>query len=113
MAADTYNLRLLSGSTNGKGILVGNTVTTIHTAVSGTTLIDVVQLWATNPTGGDILLTVNWGDTVGQTVQLIGFQKGDYLIADKKPINNAQIIQAVGAVSGVVIYGRVWRVTLG
>lgn len=60
----TYSRVLLSGSTNGRAIPVAAVATpgtAIHTAASGTTSFDEVYLWATNVTGTDATLTIEWG----------------------------------------------------
>ena len=60
----TYTKAILSGSTDGKQILVTATTssgTTIHTAVSGTTNIDEVWLYATNNDTASVNLTILWG----------------------------------------------------
>ena len=50
----TYSKQLLSGSTNGKGIKIANTSTTVHTAVAGTSDIDEIWLYAVNSSGSDV-----------------------------------------------------------
>lgn len=57
----------LSGSTDGKPIVIAATATpgtTIHTAVSSTTVgkFDEIWLWAMNNGSSDILLTIEFGD---------------------------------------------------
>jgi hypothetical protein len=62
----TFTKIPLSGSTNGKGILVAATATpgtVIHTAGAGTTNFDEVWLYAYNSSTGPILLTVQYGGT--------------------------------------------------
>jgi hypothetical protein len=62
----SYTRGILSGSTNGKPIVVTATSspgTTIHTAVSGTSSFDEVYFWATNVTSSAVTLTVEWGGT--------------------------------------------------
>lgn len=64
--AGTYLRRPLSGSTNGTGIKVvatGTTGTTIHTAQSGTTIVDVVSLEAYNSDTVTRRLTIEWSST--------------------------------------------------
>ena len=112
MAADIYHLVPSSVSANGIGTLIGNTLTTIHTPPAGTATTDIVELWATNPTTADIELTVRWGDSAAEIVQMIGFKRGIYPIA-KLPINNALAIQGIGSVSGVRTFTRIYRVTPG
>ena len=61
----TYSKELLSGSTQGKGILVAATATagtTIHTAVAGTTDIDEIWLYGVNTHSADLKLTLEWGE---------------------------------------------------
>ena len=61
----TYSKELLSGSTNGKGILVAATATAgtlIHTAVSGSTDLDEIWLYAVNSSDADVKLTLEWGE---------------------------------------------------
>lgn len=56
--------RVLSGSTNGKGIKVAATATlgtTIHAAVSGTSDVDEIWLYAYNSDTADRLLTIEFG----------------------------------------------------
>tara|TARA_R100000808_G_C2130309_1_gene139648 strand:- start:1046 stop:1399 length:354 start_codon:yes stop_codon:yes gene_type:complete len=63
----TISKVLLSGSTNGKGIQVTGTATgaavTVHDAVSGTTDLDEVWLYASNSHTGSVTLTIEWGGT--------------------------------------------------
>ena len=60
----SYSKQLLSGSTNGRGILVAATATAgtlIHTAVSGTSSLDEVWLYAHNTSASAVKLTLEWG----------------------------------------------------
>ena len=62
----TYGKQLLSGGTTGKNIKVVATSsagTTIHTAVSGTSNMDEVWLYACNTDGTDRKLTIEYGGT--------------------------------------------------
>ena len=61
----TYSTELLSGSTQGKGILVaatGTAGTLIHTAEPGTTDLDEIWLYAVNTHSADSKLTLEWGE---------------------------------------------------
>ena len=61
----TFSKRLLSGSTDGKAIKVVQTATagtTIHTAVSGTSNIDEIWLYAINSSASSVKLTIEWGE---------------------------------------------------
>ena len=65
----TYSKELLSGSTNGLGILVVATSTAgtlIHTAVSGTTDLEEIWLYAVNAHSADIKLTLEWGEATNR-----------------------------------------------
>tara|TARA_R100001594_G_scaffold30857_1_gene57646 strand:- start:221 stop:616 length:396 start_codon:yes stop_codon:yes gene_type:complete len=63
---------LLSGSTNGRGIKLTDTAAstnndtgyTIHTAVSGTTDIDEIWLWAHNSSTSPVKVTIEFGNAV-------------------------------------------------
>lgn len=64
--AGNFEKRVLSGSTNGKQIKITQTSSagdTIHTAVTGTTSIDELWLWADNDDTSPILLTIQYGGT--------------------------------------------------
>lgn len=62
----TFQKLKLSGSTEGKGIVITNTATgnahVIHTASNVATTYDEVWLYATNTSNATVLLTVEWGD---------------------------------------------------
>ena len=63
----TMSKEILSGSTNGRGIIVTQTTSgaavTIHTATSGgsNTDIDEIFIYASNPTSTQRLLTIEFG----------------------------------------------------
>ncbi len=60
----TYTKSKLSGSTDGKPILITATATAgtaIHTAVTGTTNYDEIWLWAVNNSTSDELITLEFG----------------------------------------------------
>ena len=61
----TYSKQFLSGSTNGKAIKVAATATpgtTVHTAVSGTSSIDELWIYAMNTSNSNVKLTLEWGE---------------------------------------------------
>mgnify|MGYP003127156730 CR=1 FL=1 len=65
MATITKQFLSASASTSGKGIKVAATSsagTTIHQAVSGTTNIDEVWLYASNTSDSAVILTIEFGD---------------------------------------------------
>jgi hypothetical protein len=62
----TFNKLTLSGSTDGRGILVAATAsagTTIHTASSTATTFDEIYLYAQNTGATAVKLTIQWGGT--------------------------------------------------
>ena len=114
----TITKRLLSGSTNGEGIKVAATATlgtTIHTAVTGTSDIDEIWLYAVNSDTTDRKLTLEFGG-VTDPDNLIEFtvpaEDGLYLVSPGLVLNNAQVVTAFCATANVVmIYGWVNRIT--
>lgn len=62
----TYSKKILSGSTDGRAILVAASATpgtTIHTGASSSATIQEIWLWASNPGSTSVLLTVEFGGT--------------------------------------------------
>ncbi|HLE81483.1 MAG TPA: hypothetical protein VJA25_09340 [Dehalococcoidia bacterium] len=114
----TIAKRVLSGSTNGRGILIAATATpgtAVHTAVTGTTDFDEVWLWATNTDTTARKLTIEYG---GQTSpnDLIEFtvptEDGFYLMVPGLVLNNGLIVTVFCATANVVtIHGFVNRIT--
>ena len=100
---------LLSGSTNGKQIIISATTsgsaTQIHTGVSGTTSFDEVYLYATNTTTSSAIVNILWGGTVepNDLCRLaIPNQSGRVLIADGKLINNGLVISAYAPTASII-----------
>lgn len=99
----------LSGSTNGKGIKVvatGTLGTTIHTAVSGTSSLDEIWLWAYNGHTAAVTLTIEWGEATvpdGNIIIDIPFKQGRFLIVDGRLLNNALVVTAFASVANVVV----------
>ena len=113
----TYSKELLSASTNGKGILVAATATAgtlIHTAVSGTTDIDEVWLYAVNAHSADIKLTLEWGEATeptGNIEQTVPYEAGLMLLAPGLLLQNGLTIKAfAGTANEVVIHGYVNKI---
>ena len=111
----TYSKQLLSGSTNGKGIKIANTSTTVHTAVAGTSDIDEIWLYAVNSSGSDVKLTVEWGGTTDPDDHIevtITAEAGLTLVAPGIPLQNGLIVKAKGGTTNVIlIHGYVNRIT--
>ena len=114
----TYAKQLLSGSTNGKGILVVATATagtTIHTAVSGTSDIDELWVYAVNAHSADIKLTLEWGEATepnGNIEQTVPAESGLMLLVPGLLLQNSLVLKAfAGTANEIVIHGYVNRIT--
>lgn len=83
----TYEKKILSGSTDGRPILVAATAsagTTIHTGSSTSTTIHEVWLYASNPSNAQRTLTIQWGGTTSPNDHFVLFlppQSGLIVIA--------------------------------
>jgi len=114
----TYAKQLLSGSTNGKGILVVATATagtTIHTAVSGTSDIDELWVYAVNSSDADVKLTLEWGEATapdGNIEQTVPAESGLMLLVPGLLLQNSLVLKAfAGTTNVVVIHGYCNRIT--
>lgn len=115
----TYSKQLLSGSTNGKGILVAATATagtTIHTAVSGTSSYDEVWLYAHNTSASAVKLTLEWGEATAPNGNIeinIGSEgTGLILVAPGILLQNGLVIKAFAGTTNVInIFGYVNRIS--
>lgn len=107
----TYSKQLLSGSTNGRPIKVAATATpgtTIHTAVSGTTDVDEVWLWAVNSDTITRKLTIEFGGTSSpdDTIEVgVPSESGLILVVPGFVIQNGLVIKAFAAAANVVLIG--------
>jgi len=113
----TYSKELLSGSTQGKGILVaadGTAGTTIHTAVAGTTDIDEIWLYAVNTHDADLKLTLEWGEATepnGNIEITVPFEEGLMLLVPGLLLQNGLVVKAfAGTANEIVIHGYVNRI---
>jgi hypothetical protein len=114
----TFSKVLLSGSTNGKQIKVGATATpgtTIHTAVSGTSSIDEIWLYAVNSSTSSVKLTVEWGEATapdGNIEVTIPAESGYTLVVPGLPLQNGLIVKAfAGTTNVILINGYVNRIS--
>jgi len=114
----TFAKQNLSASTNGRGILVGTTDTTIHTGSTTTTVYDEIWLYATNVTTSASKLTVKWGGTTeaGDFIeQLIPGESGLILVVPGlliRGVATALIVRATAAdANALVIHGYVNRIS--
>lgn len=112
----TYTKAKLSGSTDGKAIKVtatATTGTTIHTAVSGTTNIDEIYLYAQNndADGETRTLTVEFGGTASPDnliIMPIPCRAGLVPICEGLLLNNASVVTAFAdEANDIQIYGYV------
>lgn len=117
----TYAKTTLSGSTDGKGILVAATSspgTTIHTGSSTTSVLHEVWLYAVNYDTVDRKLTVQWGGTTAGTDDIeftVKTENGLYLIVPGlilKGNATPNVVRAFAATgTAIVIHGYVNTIT--
>ena len=115
----TYSKHLLSGSTNGKNISVTGNATgsavTVHTAISGTSNLDEIWLYATNTSAAAVVLTVEFGGTTDQDdyIELeLAADSGMTLIIPGLLLQNSLLVKAWAASGDVInINGYVNRIT--
>ena len=114
----TYSKQLLSGGTNGKNVKVVATATagtTIHTAVSGTSDMDEIWLYACNTDSTDRKLTLEFGGTTSpdDLVEVtIGAEAGWVLVCPGMLLQNSLVVKAFAAAANVVVInGYVNRIT--
>ena len=105
----TFTKTLLSGSTNGKAIKVAATSTagtTIHTAVSGTSSLDEVWLYAHNSSSATVKLTLEWGEATAPDGNIeinIGAEgTGLVLVSPGLLLQNSLVIKAFAGTANVV-----------
>jgi len=115
----TFSKVLLSGSTQGKGIKVAATATagtTIHTAVTGTTDMDEIWIYAVNSDTTARKLTIEWGEATapdGNIELTIPAESGLVLVIPGLLLQNELIVKAFAASADViVIHGYVNRIDM-
>lgn len=105
----TFTKQLLSGSTNGKQILVAATAspgTTIHTAVAGTSALDEIWIYAYNHSTAPVVLTLQWGGTTVPDNELkctIPAQAGRIELIDGMLLQNGLIVTAFADTTNVIL----------
>ena len=111
----TITKQFLSGSTQGRGVKVAATSsagTTIHTAVSGTTDIDEVWIYASNTDSSAIKLTLEFGGTtaVDDNVVVTVAAESTELVIPGLVIQNGLVIKAfAGTANKISCFGFVNR----
>ena len=107
----TFSKTTLSGSTDGKQILVAATATagtTIHTGPSTATQFDELWLYAVNTSASNVKLTIEWGGTTAPNDHIeytVTAENGLYLIVPGLIIKgNATplVVRAFAATTNVI-----------
>ena len=104
----TAKKRLLSGSTDGRMILVTATAsagTTIHTAVAGTTAgtVDEIWLYAINHHTANLKLTIEFGGTTSPNdtiVVWVPYDSGLFLVVPGMILQNGSVVRAFTTTTG-------------
>lgn len=115
----TFTKVLLSGSTNGRGILVAATATAgtvVHTAVSGTSSLDEIWLYAHNTSASAVKLTLEWGGVTAPNDHIeinVGAEgTGLILVAPGILLQNSLVVRAFAGTANVLnIFGYVNRIS--
>ena len=112
----TISKQFLSGSTNGRNIKIAASAsagTLVHTAHASDK--DEVWLWATNTSGVDVKLTIEWGGTTAPDDHVevtIPAEEGDHLVIPGKIISGGLAVRAFAATANVInVSGYVNRIT--
>lgn len=106
----TATKRKLSGSTDGKPILIaatGTPGTAIHTAVSGTTAgtYDEIWLWVHNTSASTVQLTIEFGGATApdqNIIMSVTARQGLYLAVPGLILQNAATVKAFAATTNVI-----------
>jgi len=113
----TFSKLPLSGSTNGRQILVAATATPgtlIHTAVSGTSSLDEIWLYAVNTSATAVKLTLEYGGVTAPNDHIeltISAESGLVLVSPGLVLNNSLVVRAFAATTNVLaISGYVNRI---
>ncbi len=85
--------------------------TLIHTAITGTTDMDLVTIFAYNDHTAEVDLHLKWGDNAISIKQTIPNKAGLTLVVADLPISDGNTIEASASVTSVIVlYGYVNRV---
>lgn len=113
------NIPFLSGSADGEPIPVAATATPgtlLHTVAAGSTGCDQVWLWASNVTGANATLTIQWGGVADPSDHLckavtLPPNSVPHLICAGVPLSNGKEIRAFsGTANAINITGYANRV---
>lgn len=110
----TFTKRVLSGSTDGRPILVDATAigsgTTIHTVSTG---IDLVTLMVANIDTAAVMLTVGWGETTNVwSIPIPANTTGGLtLVTEGMPLQNSLAVKlSASAANKLLVMGNVERI---
>jgi hypothetical protein len=116
--AATYSKLPLSGSTNGRSVLVAATATAgtlIHTAVAGTTNLDEIWLYAQNTSTSSVTLDIEWGGVTAPNdlIELTVLpEAGLVTVIPGFLLQNGLVVRAfAGSANVITIHGFVNRIT--
>lgn len=104
----------LSGSTNGRGILVAATGTlgdAVHNA--DTTATDYITVYAFNSHTAPVKLTLEWGGVTdpNDLIEITLSVEELTLVAPKLPLTNVNVTAFAGTTNVITLFGSVDRVT--
>lgn len=108
----TFSKSILSGSTDGKGILVAATATAgtlVHTGSATAATLHEVWIYAVNSSATDVKLTIEWGEATapnGNIEYTVKAENGLYLIVPGlllKGNATALTIKAFAATTNVIV----------
>jgi acyl-coenzyme A thioesterase PaaI-like protein len=116
----TFSKNILSGSTDGRGILVAATATAgtlVHTGPTVATSFDEIWMYAQNTSASAVKLTVEWGGVTAPNDHIeftVPAESGLYLIAPGLVIKGnatALVVRAFAATTNVLtIHGYVNKI---
>ena len=114
----TFSKQFLSGSTNGRPIKVAATATAgtlIHTAISGTSDIDEIYLYACNTSTSSIVVTLEWGGVTDPDDHIqfsIQGESGLFTLVPGVILQNSLVVRAFAASANLItVVGYVNRIT--
>jgi hypothetical protein len=118
--AGSFTREQLSGSTDGKPILIAATATPgtlIHTAIASTTVWDHIYASANNLSAVDVAITIEFGGTTDPDHLLakglvIPANAHDFPLINGKPLKNSLVVRIFAGTANVLtVAGRVNRYT--
>jgi len=113
----TMERKLLSESVNGRAVKVVATATAgtlIHTAVAGTSDLDMIFIYAVNNSTAAVKLTLEWGNaSVDDNIEVtIEPEAGAALVSPGFPLQNGLEVRAFAASANVIqLHGFANRIT--